>query len=373
MKTTFERCTVGGIEVKNRFVRSATFERQAVNNKVSKAMVELYRELSKGDVGLIITGYFTFSKTDNPSPKAVSASDDFSLPGLKSLSDAAHENGSKIVAQLNHTTSQIRNDPEGSVFGVSAVSDPGTNITPEAFSTEQVGELVEECAAAAVRCQTQGFDGVQIHGAHGYLFNKWMSPYFNKRTDKYGGTVEANALVLVETLKAIKARCGNDYPVWIKLNSSDFQSDNGVTEDVFLSTSKILAENGIDAIEVSGGTPYGEYTPVRSKEFSVYHLEAAEKLSKQVNASVVLVGGVRSIERTDEIFATTGIDAISLSRPLIREPGLVKRWLEGDRRDAECVACNGCFNPNGTKCFFQLSDREKEVQKRIMKMMARKK
>jgi len=373
MKTTFEKCTVGGIEVKNRFIRSATFEGQAVDNEVSNAMVELYRDLSKGDIGLIITGYLTISKTDHPSPKAVTVIDDSSLPGLKRLCDAAHENGSKIVAQLNHATSQIRNDPEGTVFGVSAVSDPVSNITPKAFSTEQVRELVDEFADAAFRCQKEGFDGVQIHGAHGYLFNKWMSPYFNKRTDKYGGTVEANALVIVETLKAIKGRCGNDYPVWIKLNSSDFQSDKGVTEEVFLTTSKILRENGIDAIEVSGGTPYGEYTPVRSKEFSVYHLEAAEKLSKQVNASVVMVGGVRSIERADEIFATTGIDAISLSRPLIREPGLVKRWLKGDRRNAECVACNGCFNPNGTKCFFQLSDSEKEVQKRIMKMMARKK
>jgi 2,4-dienoyl-CoA reductase-like NADH-dependent reductase (Old Yellow Enzyme family) len=373
MKVTIESCRIGGIETKNRIVRSATFEGRADNSKISDAMVDMYRDLAHGGVGVIITGFLTISTTDNPNPKAITVTDDSSIPGLTQLAEATHNHGSKIVAQLNHATSQLFHVPENPVFGVSAVTDPISTITPKAFSTDQVKALVTEFADAAERAQKAGFDGVQIHGAHGYLFNRWMSPIFNKRTDEYGGSIEANTKVIVETLQEIKKRCGSDFPVWIKLNSSDFQGEEGVTEEIFLATSKLLAESGIDAIEVSGGTQYGEHTPARSKKFAAYHLGAAERLKKQVDTSVILVGGIRSIDKADEIFYTTKIDAISISRPLIREPGLVKRWTEGDRRDAECVACNGCFNPNGTKCFFQLSDYEKDVQKKIMKIMAGKK
>lgn len=372
MKTLFETCTVGAIDIKNRIIRSATHEGTAIDGMVSDTFVELYEELSKGNIGLIITGYATVSGTDHAGPTTIALTDDSAIEGLTHITKIAHEQGTKIVAQLNHQSSSLWSAPNGPVFGPSAVTDPVSGITPEPFTTEQVRMLIDEFADAAVRARKAGFDGVQIHGAHGYLFSKWLSPRYNKRTDEYGGSVANNARVIVETLKAIKDKCGKAYPVWIKLNCSDFDpEDDGVTEESFLTTASILAENGIDAIEVSGGTQDGKYASARPRKFSAYHRESAEKLTRMVDASVVLVGGIRSLDLAEEILANTEIEAISLCRPLIREPQLVKRWAEGDRNDAACVACNGCFNPNGTKCFFTLNDAEKEAQKNIMRMLAK--
>lgn len=370
MKTTFEQCTLGNIQVKNRIVRSATFEGKAENFKVSDAIVEMYEKLSQGGTGLIITGFFSFGSTDNPTPKTVTLTDDSCIDGLTKLAEVTHKNGCKIVAQLNHATSQIRHKPEGKIYGVSAVTDPLSGIIPEPFSTSQVKELIEEFAQAAGRVQQAGFDGVQIHAAHGYLFNKWLSPAFNKREDEYGGSIEQRAQVIVETLGAIKKRCGESFPVWIKLNCSDFEGENGVTANDFRTVAGLLADNGIDAIEVSGGTMAGEFTPARSKKYSAYHLEYAADIAKDLETAVILVGGLRSIDTIDEILSNTDIEAISLSRPLIREPDLAKRWMDGDRRDATCVACNGCFNPRGTKCYFTLEGEEKEFQKKMMQRMA---
>ena len=266
------------------------------------------------------------SKTDHPGPQTISLTDDAPVPGLARITKTAHEHGAKIMAQLNHLSSSLWHAPEGRVFGPSAAADPVSGITPEPFTTEQVKMLIDEFAAAAGRAQKAGFDGVQIHGAHGYLFSKWLSPRLNNRTDGYGGSEAGNARIVVETLQAIKAECGKDYPVWIKLNSSDFLANGeGVTEETFLQTSKILADHGIDAIEVSGGTREGAHLPCRSKKYAAYHLESAEKLTKRVDTSVILVDGVRNPDLAEKILASTDIDAVSLSRPLIREPDLIKR------------------------------------------------
>jgi 2,4-dienoyl-CoA reductase-like NADH-dependent reductase (Old Yellow Enzyme family) len=175
---------------------------------------------------------------------------------------------------------------------------------------------------------------------------------------------------VLEILHEIRTRCGRDYPVWVKLNCSDFDpAGQGLNEDDFPAIAGELAQNGIDAIEVSGGTFSGKYSPCRSKKHAAYHLECAKKLTEQVDIPVILVGGLRNIDTIDSIISNTKIDAISMSRPLIREPELVKRWKDGDRKDAECEACNGCFNPNGTQCFFKLSEEEKAKQKEVMKLM----
>lgn len=372
MKTLFETCTVGAIDIKNRIIRSATHEGTAIDGMVSDTFVELYEHLSKGNIGLIITGYAAVSETDHAGPTTLALTDDSVIEGLTHITKIAHEQGTKIMAQLNHQSSSLWSTPKGQVFGPSAVTDPVSGITPEPFTIEQVRMLINEFADAAVRAQKAGFDGVQIHGAHGYLFSKWLSPRYNKRTDEYGGSLANNARVIVETLEAIKDKCGKAYPVWIKLNCSDFDpEDDGVTEKTFLKTANMLTEHGIDAIEVSGGTRDGKHASSRPRKFSAYHRESAEKLAQMADASVVLVGGIRSLDLAEGILANTEIEAISLCRPLIREPQLVKRWAEGDRKDATCVACNGCYNPNGTKCFFTLNDAEKEAQKNIMRMLAK--
>lgn len=370
MKATIEKTVVGGVEVKNRIFRSATHEGTAKDGQISDQMLDMYRELAKGDTGLIITGYFGFSKTDHHGGGTVILNDDSSISNLKKLTETVHKYGSKVITQINHTGSQLFSSPDSPVYGPSDVIDPFSGITPVAFSENQINDLITEFGKTAAMAKEAGFDGVQIHGAHGYLLSKFLSPAYNKRTDKYGGTPVKNARIILEILKEIKSKCGKDYPVWIKLNSSDFHpTDEGLSEEDFIIISQELSKNGIDAIEVSGGTLTGKHSPSRSKKHVAYHLEYAEKLAENISAQVILVGGLRNIDAIDRIITDTKIAAVSMSRPLIREPKLVERWRSGDRKDAACIACNGCYNPNGTICFFDLGEEEKTAQKEVMKFM----
>jgi 2,4-dienoyl-CoA reductase-like NADH-dependent reductase (Old Yellow Enzyme family) len=371
IRKTFNPAVVGGIEVKNRIVRSATYEGYTTgNNEPNEQFYEIYENLSKGEVGLIITGYMVFAATDHLPPNVAGINSD-TVPSLEKLTDVVHQNGTKIVAQLNHATSRIMPPPAGEVFyGPSEYTDPVTGVAVSALSLEQIEDFIKEFGAAASLAKSAGFDGVQIHGAHGYLLSKFLNPAYNKRTDKYGGNLNGRMQLVADILAEIKGSCGDDFPVWIKLNSSDFKIDGeGITESEFLKTAKALGENGIDAIEVSGGSMTGEHGVARPKKHVAYHLESAKKITGKTTADIILVGGMREIDVIENILSETNIKAVSLSRPLVREPDLVKRWSSGDQTKAKCVACNGCFNPSGLNCFFHLTDEEKEAQKSFMKMM----
>ncbi|MCG8617493.1 MAG: NADH:flavin oxidoreductase, partial [Desulfobacterales bacterium] len=191
--TPFTKGTIGGIDVKNRFFRSATHEGTALEGgRVSPALTAMYKDLSEGKTGLIITGFMRFSSLDHSSPETMRLDADDALPELKSLTDMVHENGTRIVVQLAHSGSQLFHafDPEKPVFAPSDVTDPASGITPTPFSTEQIQTLIKEFGEAALRAKKAGFDGVQLHGAHGYLLSKFLSPTYNKRTDEYGGSPE---------------------------------------------------------------------------------------------------------------------------------------------------------------------------------------
>lgn len=362
---------IGNIQAKNRIIRSATFEGRAIKGKAGPDLINMYKNLAAGEVGLIITGYMVFSTTDHPNSKTVTIGADADLDSLKNISDTVHDHGSKIVMQISHQGSQLHQIPRSPVFGASAVSDPISGIVPDAFSREQIATLVHEFGAAALRAKEAGFDGVQIHGAHGYMLSKFMSPVYNLRDDEYGGSVLNRARIVKEILKEIKKTCGMGFPVWIKLNSNDFdRNENGLGESDFMAIAGELIDNGIDAIEVSGGTFAGTYSPCRSKKHVAYHLDAAKRLADVTDTSIILVGGVRNIDGIESILTDTNIAAVSMSRPFIREPYLVKRWMEGDLKDPSCISCNGCFNPEGTTCFHDLPKEKKSIQKEITKLFS---
>ncbi|MRT92900.1 NADH:flavin oxidoreductase [Ancylomarina sp. 16SWW S1-10-2] len=368
-KEAFKPALIGGIELKNRFVRSATSDPIAENNAPSQEIINKYEKLCEGELGLIIMGYLVFSKTDHYSEKDLSMNND-TISGFKKVTDMAHNYGTKIVAQLNHNSTQLFFKPEGNVYGPSEYTDPVSGIMATAFSKEQIHELIKEYGQAAACAKDAGFDGVQLHAAHGYMLNKFLSPVFNKRTDEYGGDLERRMQIVIDILREIKNVCGSDFPVGIKLNSSDFDSeDKGVNEADFLVISENLSLKGINSIEVSGGTLAGVYSFSRAKKHSAYHFASAKRLSEIITTSVILVGGLRDVDEIETILNDTNIAAVSLSRPLIRELDLVKRWMNGDRSKAKCVACNGCFNHKGVQCFFTLSKEEQDVQRPVMKMM----
>lgn len=370
---SFKKGIIGNIKVKNRIFRSAVYEGMAQNGKVTDKMKNFYQELSAGGTGLIITGFMSFAETDNPSPSAVYIGDESNIDQLKEITDIVHNNDSKIVAQLAHCGSQLLHplQKDAEVFAPSEVIDPVSQITPKAFETKDLRKLAEEFGDAALRAKNAGFDGVQIHAAHGYLLSRFLSPAFNKRTDEYGGTYENNTRIIVEILNNIKLQCGILFPVWVKLNCSDFAKDNnGLDYEGFAAAAKMLSDNGINAIEVSGGLMAGaNHSPSRSKKHEAYHLEYAKQIVSELDCPVILVGGLRDIDTIENILSKTRIEAVSMARALIREPDLINRWMDGKKDKAQCISCNGCFNPKGTKCFFHLDDAQKEEQKKIMSFM----
>lgn len=365
-KEVFNTTLLGGIEVKNRFIRSATNDPNAENFIPNKAIFDKYEDLSKGEVGTIIMGYMAFSKSDHYAGNSLELGAD-TVAEFKKVTDMAHGYGTKMIAQINHASTQLYFQPEGTVYGPSEYTDPMNGIKATAFSKEQIQEFVKEFGQAAAYAKEAGFDGVQIHGAHGYMLNKFMSPLYNQRTDEYGGDVYGRMKIVLDILSEIKSTCGENYPVWIKLSSTDFEVDNkGLNEEEFLVIGEQLAANGIDAIEVSGGSMAGIHSSARSKKYAAYHLDAAKKLSEKVDTPVILVGGLRDVNEMNNILSETKIEAFSMSRALVRESDLVKRWMNGDGTKAKCIACNSCFNPNGIECFFNLS---KEKQQEYREMM----
>jgi 2,4-dienoyl-CoA reductase-like NADH-dependent reductase (Old Yellow Enzyme family) len=212
-----------------------------------------------------------------------------------------------------------------------------------------IQSVVAAFAKAAHRAKVAGFDGIQIHGAHGYLLSEFMSPMFNQRSDEYGGSIENRARLPLAVVASIREAVGPDYPVLIKMNCKEFK-DNGLMPDDFIHLGKLLAEAGIDAIEVSGGIPVNTKTipsqlGINREEKEAYFQEEAAALKKQIDIPIILVGGNRSFHVCERLVAEGLVDYISMSRPLIREPHLINRWKAGDLTRAACKSDNLCFRP----------------------------
>jgi 2,4-dienoyl-CoA reductase-like NADH-dependent reductase (Old Yellow Enzyme family) len=218
------------------------------------------------------------------------------------------------------------------------------------MTTTDIARITEAFGQGAGRAKRAGFDGVQIHAAHGYLLSQFLSPFYNKRKDEYGGAIENRARFLLQVYESVRSATGGDFPVLVKLNAEDFLQ-GGMTGEEFLEVSEMLAASGIDAIEMSGGTvDSGKYSPVRpgklkSPEDEVFYRETARLFKDRIHAPLILVGGIRSFEVAEELVDSGLADYISLCRPLIREPHLINRWKTGSMKRSECLSDNLCFKP----------------------------
>jgi 2,4-dienoyl-CoA reductase-like NADH-dependent reductase (Old Yellow Enzyme family) len=217
------------------------------------------------------------------------------------------------------------------------------------MTIQDIEELIDAFKEAAVRARNAGFDGVQIHAAHGYLLSQFLSPSFNRRQDEYGGDIRNRSKIHLKILKAVRKAVGDDYPILIKMNSQDFV-ENGLSLTDSLQTGRMLADAGLNAIELSGGMlTSGKLSPSRSginsEEKEAYFRAAAKMFKSEIDIPLILVGGMRSFEVADRLVEEGVADYISMCRPFIREPQLIKRWKEGDRRKAECNSDNLCFGP----------------------------
>ena len=386
---------IGPMEIKNRLVRAATYDNAATENgEVSDFQINLYRSLAEGGVGLIITGIAgIYSKALKPD-FIIRADDDSYIPSLRKIPQAVKEAAPdcKVMLQLHHPGRQIVN-PEDAVKFIpvippalmayiqkhpelvtpqggppptvestapSPIHDTFFDRTPRALSLDAIDEIIEAYVDGICRAQEAGFDGVEVHAAHGYLLSSFLSPLTNKREDQYGGSTENRTRIVREIYQRARKKVGDSFPILIKTNTTDFMP-GGMDMDEFLRVGSALIETGFTAIETSGGmweslTRTEEElgwkpifmdearTGIKTKDQEAYFLPGARALKEKTRATVILVGGLRSLSRIEEIVGQGLADFVSLCRPLIRQPDLPNLWFSGKGPDkAECISCNACI------------------------------
>jgi 2,4-dienoyl-CoA reductase-like NADH-dependent reductase (Old Yellow Enzyme family) len=346
----FETSQINGMVLKNRFVRSATWEGMAGDDgSTTPPLIDCMKTLAHGGVGLIITSHAFVLENGRARPKQLGIYHDDLVPGLCDMTRAVHDRGGKIGIQLNHAglfsdAALTGQTPYGPSVVCRRVQSPHREMTPDHMET-----VVEAFGLAARRAQQAGFDCLEVHGAHGYLINQFLSPAFNKRKDRYGGGIENRWRIVAEVLERIRKYVGPRYPILVKINSEDFLSGGLCREDA-LRIGILLEENGADAIELSGGTIIsGEQIPSRpansGKKDEAYYKDAAVAFKAAMDLPLILVGGIRSFHSAETILNEQGADYISMSRPFIREPDLINRWKSGDLAPSTCLSDNQCFTP----------------------------
>jgi 2,4-dienoyl-CoA reductase-like NADH-dependent reductase (Old Yellow Enzyme family) len=351
MTTLFDEIQIKSMTMRNRIVRSATWEGMCdPSGAPTEKLDTCYSTLSKGGVGLIISGY-TFVRAEGKqlTGKMGIHTDQFA-PAYNRLTKAVHASGGKIAIQLVHAGGQANPDiSKHPAVAPSAIESVQYPVKPNELTTAQIQEIISAFADGARRAKAWGADAVQLHGAHGYLINQFLSPLTNRRSDEYGGTIENRCRFALQVYDAVRDAVGEAYPVLIKLNAAD-NLDGGLEEADAVIAARKLDAAGIDAIEVSAGTPAsGAIGPVREKinspEKEAYNLALASTIKAQVACPVISVGGFRSFDVAQHAINQSGMDGIAMSRPLIREPDLANRWRQGETSPAACISCNKCFMP----------------------------
>jgi len=363
MNKSFEKSTINGLSLANRFIFSATWDGNADDNGFcTRRNIDMLVERARGGVGLIITGMAYVQADGRAAPWQLAVHDDECVPGLAEMIQAVHTTQAKVILQLAHGGCYAPTALTGQEVAGPSVNDSDLFPKCREMTLLEIQKISESFGKAAGRAKKAGFDGVQLHAAHGYLLSEFLSPFFNKRTDNYGGSIENRARILLEALQAVRDEVGEEYPVFVKINSEDFV-EGGLTVEEMLEVCVMLERAGIDAIEMSGGTIFasGAYSSCRmgaldAPEKEVYYKDAAARYKKKISVPLLLVGGIRSPEVSEKLVIEGLTDHVSLCRPLIREPNLIKRWKDGDTAPAACIYCNGCFGPGlkgeGVHCIF---------------------
>ena len=349
-----EPASIKGMQLKNRLVRSATAEGMTTfDGHPTQELKDLYCKLAEGEVGFIITGGTCIESWKNY-PKTLGMISPFAIyhdryidPWRETIK-AVHERGSKIAMQIVHFGRLDIPELRGSApIAPSAVPINNSQVRPREMTINEIEDIIEKFVQACRRVKEAGFDAVQLHGAHGNLINNFMSPFTNCRTDAYGGSTENRARFVVEIVHRTRTLIGPDFPLMIKMNFNDFVN-GGLDKNEAVGIAKIIARAGIDCIEISGGTlsespNYIAVKGIQKEEQEAYFKAYAKALKEQVAIPVILVGGTRTLKVMAQTLEEGCADFISMSRPFIREPGLIKRWKNGDKEKAKCISCNQCF------------------------------
>jgi 2,4-dienoyl-CoA reductase-like NADH-dependent reductase (Old Yellow Enzyme family) len=326
-------------------VRSATFDGTADDaGMVTDASVAIYRNLGKGEIGLVVTGFAFVSAPGQVFLGQFGANSDAMILGLRRLVQAVHESGSKIAMQIVHGGINVMKE---GVTALAVSRIPQIDKPHREIADAEIEAIINDFTAAARRAREAGFDAVQLHGAHGYLMSQFLSPLMNHRTDRWGGNIENRRRFHLEVIRRIRRTVGADFPMLLKFGAKD-ELDGGLTLEDGIEAARLMVREGIEAIEVSAGMSSSgprAANPTRKAGETEwpYFRERAAVVKKAVTVPVIAVGGIRSLAQAQDIVDSGDADLISMCRPFIREPGLLKRWQENDSSAARCISCNRCY------------------------------
>lgn len=323
-----------GQVLRNRLAKSAMSENLAEKNLPGEKLCRLYETWGAGGLGLIITGNVMVDGDELGEPNNVVLDSDRDLDKFRAWTSAAKKNGAQIWAQINHPGRQAPSAISRVTVAPSAIKLKVGNLAfrePHALTDFEIRGIIQKFARTAELCKQAGFDGVQIHGAHGYLVSQFLSPLSNVRHDDWGGSVENRMLFPIEIVRALRAAVGEKFPIGIKMNSADFQR-GGFAEEDSIVVAKALEKEGIDLLEISGGsyessvmTGKGISESTAARE--AYFLPFAEKIRKAVKVPLMLTGGFRSTAAMNAAVESGAIDVVGIARPLAMEPALANRLL----------------------------------------------
>jgi len=326
-----------GFVIPNRLAKAATSETLATySNNPTEKHIRLYQRWAASGIGMIITGNIMIDRRALGEPGNVVIEDERDFAILQQWAKTVTKQGSQLWAQLNHPGKQspkglnVRNISSSAVpFGAEMQS---LFATPDEATHQEIIEIIQRFGRSALICKKAGFSGVEIHAAHGYLINQFLSPLHNLRTDEWGGTPEKRRKFLMDVYAEIRKQVGAYFPIAIKLNSADFQK-GGFTEEDSLATIKALSKAGIDLIEISGGTYESGVAKAPQKASTIvreaFFIDFAEKVRAQVKTPLMVTGGFRSVEGMNQALGSDAFDVVGIARLMAIDPYAPKYLLAG--------------------------------------------
>lgn len=316
------------------------------NGEITDRLIRYYQERAQGGVGLIITEFVCIdSEFGKAAVNQLCIDDDQFIPGFQRLASAIHTSGTKLFAQLHHgggeSSSTLIDGKQ--IVAPSPVICKAIGEEPRELTTSEVKDLVQKFIQAAYRCKLAGIDGVELHGAHGYLINQFLSPNTNIRSDEYGGSFKNRIRFLEEIVVGIKQKCGNDYPVTVRLSVNEFD-EGGMDIALSKEVSKYLEKIGVDGIHASSGNYNSMDTVIESPVFEQgWRVYLAEEMKKEVAIPVITVGNIRQPEFVEAIIADGKADFVAIGRGHIADSQWVRKVSEGREKEIRmCISCLHC-------------------------------
>lgn len=318
---------IGSLELKNRLVMPPMATSLASEKgEITQKICDYYNEKSAGGyIGLVITEHSYVCEEGKVRKEQPSIAKDSDVEGLRLLVDIIHTNGSKVMAQINHAggvaNPQVTGYPAS--YSASAVKMPKYPTVPAEMTLQDIEKVIHDFAAAAARAKKAGFDGVEIHSAHGYLLNQFYSPLSNERTDAYGGNLENRLRLHTEIIRAVRSAVGPEYPIALRLGACDYMEGGSTVEDG-VAAAKILEQAGIDLLDVSGGFCGYVHPGVQGQG---YFQELTEAIKKVVSIPVILTGGITEPTAAETLLQDNKADLIGVGRAILKDSSWAKKAI----------------------------------------------